>query len=243
MANTVDKVITAATNEVGYLEKETNSNLNSKTANAGDENYTKYGKWLGLNGQFWCAAFISWIFYTAYGTTVAKKLLCGAFSGACETIRSNFDKKGQYFKRGDKKPKKGDLIFFTGTRHSGANHIGIVYKVDSKKVYTIEGNTSGGSAVVDNGGGVAKKSYLLTNTRIMGYGRPEYETEPVSTYYNKYTGTSSSIVDGLIAVGEKDYSLPRRKKIAVANNVSTSSTVAMNTKLLLLLKDGKLKKA
>lgn len=42
MANTVDKVIKVAENEVGYLEKKSNSSLNSKTANAGSANYTKY---------------------------------------------------------------------------------------------------------------------------------------------------------------------------------------------------------
>ena len=41
MAN-VKKVIEIALKEVGYLEKRSNKNLNSKTANAGSNNYTKY---------------------------------------------------------------------------------------------------------------------------------------------------------------------------------------------------------
>ena len=38
----VDKVIEIATAEIGYLEKRTNNRLDSKTANAGQNNYTKY---------------------------------------------------------------------------------------------------------------------------------------------------------------------------------------------------------
>ena len=38
------KVVNIALNEVGYLEKASNSNLDSKTANAGSKNYTKYAR-------------------------------------------------------------------------------------------------------------------------------------------------------------------------------------------------------
>ena len=44
MANTVDKVIKIATAEVGYLEKKSNKNLDSKVENAGYNNYTQYGR-------------------------------------------------------------------------------------------------------------------------------------------------------------------------------------------------------
>ena len=42
MSYTVDQVIKIAKAEVGYLEKASNSMLDSKTANAGNKNYTKY---------------------------------------------------------------------------------------------------------------------------------------------------------------------------------------------------------
>ena len=38
----VDKVIEIATAEIGYLEKRTNNHIDSKTAKAGQNNYTKY---------------------------------------------------------------------------------------------------------------------------------------------------------------------------------------------------------
>lgn len=38
----VEKVMSIAASEVGYLEKYGNTDLYDKTANAGSENYTKY---------------------------------------------------------------------------------------------------------------------------------------------------------------------------------------------------------
>lgn len=176
MKNTCNKVINIALNEEGYLEKKSNSQLDSKTANAGSANYTKYGKWYGLNPDLWCAMFICWIFNEAYGETEAKKLLAGRFSAACEDIRQNFIYKKQYH---TSNPQVGDIVFFKGTRHAGANHIGIIINVSQGRIYTIEGNTSGGSYVIDNGGGVAQKNYATAYSKILGYGRPAYDSSPV----------------------------------------------------------------
>lgn len=61
-------------------------------------------------------------------------------------------------------------------------------------------------------------------------------------YYKKYAGDSMSLVDALTSIGV-DSSFNNRKKIAKANNISNySGTAAQNTKLLELLKNGKLKK-
>ena len=40
----IDKVLSIARQEIGYLEKRSNSQLDSKTANAGSNNYTKYAR-------------------------------------------------------------------------------------------------------------------------------------------------------------------------------------------------------
>ena len=243
----VEKVISVAKAEVGYLEKDSNHNLSSKTANAGSRNYTKYGSWIGANGDYWCASFLSWIFYKAFGYDKGKKLLGGTYSAACETIRNAMRTRKRYV---TSSPKAGDVIFFSGSRHSGANHIGLVYKVEGGKVYTIEGNTSGANGVIDNGGGVAKKSYAKSYSRILGYGRPDYsivnsatsaKTNSTKSYYKKYTGSSGSIIDALKAVGVKDTSLANRNKIATKNGIKNyTGTVEQNVKLLKLLKQGKL---
>ncbi len=171
-----DTAIRIAKAEKGYIEKASNKNLNSKKANPGSNNYTKYGVITGTNGDYWCASYICWVMYKLCGSskTTARKLLCGAFSAACETLRTAFVQKKRYYK----KPAAGDLVFFSGTRHSGANHIGIVTKVSGSKIYTMEGNTSNGSSVVDNGGSVCEKSYSTSHSRILGYGRPLYDPKP-----------------------------------------------------------------
>jgi hypothetical protein len=64
-----------------------------------------------------------------------------------------------------------------------------------------------------------------------------------TAYYTKYTGTSVSIVTALKSIGVTS-TLAFRKKIAAANNITPyTGTAAQNTKMLNLLKQGKLKKA
>lgn len=178
------KVIDIALAEVGYLEKATNDQLDGKTTNAGSNNYTKYARDLAVypfyNGKkygvAWCDVFVDWCFVTAYGKDVALSLTCQPINAAnncgagCKYSRDYYKNKGQLHDS----PQPGDQIFFYSKDKTSISHTGLVYKVDSKKVYTVEGNTSGSSGVVANGGGVFKKSYSLTYTRIAGYGRPKY---------------------------------------------------------------------
>lgn len=63
---------------------------------------------------------------------------------------------------------------------------------------------------------------------------------PVKAYYPKYTGTSASIVVALSSLGVTS-TLAYRKQIAKANSITNyTGTAAQNTKLLNLLKNGKL---
>ena len=173
-----------ALGEEGYLEKKSNSQLDDKTANAGRNNWTKYARDLDALGDFyngrkngydWCDTFVDWCFIKAYGRELGQKLLVqpNRSTGAGCTYSMRFYKnKGQFHLQN---PKEGDQIFFGKSR--GANessHTGLVYKVDSNYVYTIEGNTSGASGVISNGGGVCRKKYSLNSNYIVGYGRPDY---------------------------------------------------------------------
>jgi len=59
-------------------------------------------------------------------------------------------------------------------------------------------------------------------------------------YFRKYSGNSKSIVDALKSIGE-DNDFDYRKKIAIANNIKNyTGSSTQNTKLLNLLKEGKL---
>ena len=179
-----DTVIEVALNEVGYVEKASNSNLDSKTENSGSGNYTKYARDLDnisfyngpKNGYAWCDVFVDWCFYKAFGKERALELLCQPekSTGAGCGFSMNFYKSHNQFYS---KPQAGDQIFFTdGT---SIYHTGLVYKVDNSKVYTVEGNTSDVSYVDGNGGKVCKKSYPLGASCIAGYGRPKYDITTV----------------------------------------------------------------
>lgn len=175
----IDKLIAVAEEQIGYLEKKSNKDLGSKTANAGSNNYTKYNRdlkeWTGvgyINAQ-WCQAFVDWCFIKAFGVEDAKKLLY-VFTNYTPTGSDAYKKRGRYIKRGKGTPKRGDVIYFYSSSKGRIGHVGIVYKVSSKTVYTIEGNTSGASSLITNGGGVRKKSYSMSSSYIDGYGSVDY---------------------------------------------------------------------
>jgi hypothetical protein len=73
-------------------------------------------------------------------------------------------------------------------------HTGLVYAVDSNYVYTVEGNTSSDSGVIDNGGGVFKKKYERNFKRIAGYGRPDYEGKATVSVSTSTSNSSSTYV-------------------------------------------------
>jgi len=240
MAYDKQKVIDIALSEVGYLEKASRSNLDDKTANAGSGNYTKYSRDLAKypyfngtkQGAAWCAVFVAWCFVQAYGKAAALKLLCQPTKAAnnagagCRYAMNYFKAKGQFHTE----PQPGDMIFFYSKDKSSIAHTGLVYNVDNKKVYTVEGNTSGANGVIDNGGGVCKKSYSLSYARIVGYGRPDYgaqtvqaeqvqapEKKPSYTTYTVKKGDSLwKIAKKLLGSGNK------YKQIQSANGLSSA---------------------
>lgn len=86
---------------------------------------------------------------------------------------------------------------------------------------------------------------LVTKTRghtaIVVSGNPRISNK--TNFYPKYTGTSKSIVNALLSVGETNTSIKQRKKIALANGFKTySGKASENIFMLSLLKRGILKK-
>lgn len=177
----IDKVIQIAKAEIGYLEKETKTSLDSKTSNAGDENYTKYARDMDSLGAYhankqglsWCAIFVDWVLTQAFGIELAYKMIgkpMGKYGAGCTEAANYYKKIGHFYKT----PKVGDQIFFTRDGGKTSYHTGLVIGVNATTVTTIEGNTSSAAGVVENGGAVAQKSYKLSYNRIYGYGRPDY---------------------------------------------------------------------
>ena len=186
----VERVFTEAEKWVGYLEKATDYKLSSLTANAGSNNYTYFSQWYEKMGygkyqaQPWCAIFVSYVF----GNSVNNSEKVMPHFHYCPTGVNQFKAMQSFYTN---TPRKGDVIFFKNSKGL-AVHTGIVYNVDSSKVYTIEGNTSSADGVVANGGCVKKKSYAISFANILGYGRPLYNFAG-----NKYSYDST--VDNLVA--------------------------------------------
>lgn len=169
-------VLRIASNEVGYKEKETNYDLDSKTANAGDGNWTKYARDLWAadphfyqgpkNGFDWCTVFVDWCIYEASGRDAARAQAAlyytGPYGAGCGPSVSYYKQAGAWVST----PKAGDQIFFGSA--SSVRHTGLVEKVEGGKVYTIEGNS---------GNMVCRREYSLKDSSILGYGRPAYDGE------------------------------------------------------------------
>lgn len=193
----IDALIATAQAEIGYMEKKSNAQLDNKTANVGDGNYTKYWRDLkpSWNGSAWCAVWVSWCMYKTFGLETAKKLLKHENDFPyvyCPTLGARFTKYAN--------PQRGDIVIFY--RNGTFAHTGIVTKVEGDKFYTIEGNTSNGSTIIANGGEVCSKHYNNSNLPGTKFCRPDYSivksimnssstSKPSTTTYNKWVGAAT----------------------------------------------------
>ena len=179
MGYTAKQLVTIAEAEIGYHEKASNNNLDSKTANSGNKNFTKYGRDLfnagffngNKNGFDWCAQFPTWCVWKLTGKNKKKTeyILCvgGDLSAGCGFALKYYKAAGRF----DKTPKVGDQIFFKYNLNDAsytADHTGIVVRVTDSLIETIEGNS---------GSEVKRKAYQRTDKTIVGYGHPRYDAE------------------------------------------------------------------
>ncbi len=165
--NQIEDLIAVATTQIGYKEGNNSSQLAGTVAGSG--NYTKYGKWYGINPGAWCAMFVSWCANQAgISSSIIPK------HASCDVGMNYFKNQGTWgwgkYWANNKgytvyTPKRGDIIYFGNGNLSDSTHVGIVYAVDSTTVYTIEGNTKQVCAY---------RSYSLNDDYIYGYGRPKY---------------------------------------------------------------------
>ncbi len=172
---TADMILAVAESQIGYKEKASNSNLYSFTDNAGNKNFTKYAYEIDTlyptfyngkkNGYAWCDVFVDWCFIQAFGYENALRLTGQPEKslGAGCLYSMNYYKNMDRWYTSD--PQPGDQIIFRSSDYP-ASHTGIVEKADSTYVYTIEGNCS------DQ---VKRCKYKLTDSKIVGYGRPDYD--------------------------------------------------------------------
>ena len=194
-SDVVARVIRIAENEIGYKEKASNKDLDSKTANAGSANYTKYGR--DMHSIYpktmdfpaaWCDAFVDWCFYKAFGKEIAPQMLCGTFDDYTVNSANLYKKAGRWYTS----PQIGDQIFFKDS--NGICHTGLVYRVYEGKVYTVEGNKSNE---------VKYCGYALTDSKIAGYGRPKWELASKGMPVTKSVEELAyEVIDGKWGVGD-----------------------------------------
>lgn len=136
----------------------------------GSNNWSKYAEdsrlqqlygWNAQN-QPWCDLFTDEAFITCFGLQRAAAMTyqpIGAGSAACRFSAQFFKNNGAWYQL----PEVGDVIFFF--YDGDINHQGIVVKVESGIVKTVEGNSSDM---------VARRSYAIGSAQIAGYGRPKW---------------------------------------------------------------------
>ena len=165
-AQAIQAAIKIAKAEVGYLEKKSNANLDSKTANAGKGNYTKYWRDVApsYQGQPWCAGFVTWVFMKAFGKSKAQSLLKHYPYTYVPTLASKFTNYAN--------PKVGDIVMY----YNGSEfyHTGLVIAVNGDQFTTIEGNTSGSTGVQAEGEGVFQKTRYNSSLPGTKFARPDY---------------------------------------------------------------------
>lgn len=120
-----------------------------------------YWSWWGLDYRVeWCAIFVSWC---------ADQ--CGYLDAGVlpkmEGVRPYVDwfiERGQW-QGWEYEPSPGDIIFFDWESDGLADHVGIVEKVESGLIYTVEGNS--GDRCIEN-------RYYLGSAPVYGFGLPMY---------------------------------------------------------------------
>ena len=141
---TVKDPLKAAQGELGNTESPAGSNR------------TKYGKWMGMDGQPWCMSFVQYCFAMA-GYPLPYK------TGSCSDLLSWYRKnKPECIVT---TPKARDIVIYN------FGHTGILESAATGTVTVVEGNTSAGAAgSQDNGGGVFQRT--RSKTLVQAFIRP-----------------------------------------------------------------------
>ncbi len=142
-----EKLIQVAEHELSWGFAEDNAN-----------NITPYGQWYGMNGEAWCAMFVSYCADQAGLPSSEVPKFAWCVSGMMKYKLAN-----RYHKRNSGYiPKKGDIVFFYSEAEGRITHTGIVVDGDEYTVVTIEGNTAANA--------VERRTYSRNHSTIDGYG-------------------------------------------------------------------------
>lgn len=191
----VKKVIDFAASQIGY--KETGTNI-TKYAKFFDEKYPDFYN-TRKQGAEWCDIFVDYCMVMTYGYENALKLLCQpekSCGAGCSYSFDYYKKKG----RTGNTPKVGAQVFFKKSKTDKKPcHTGLVVAVDGKKVTTIEGNKSN----------MVKKCTYTTDTKIFGYGYPDYDADATQGNSEPNTATTDKPKETTTAEKPKETAKPK----------------------------------
>ena len=186
---TPQSMVQIAQSQLGVVEGPEGSN---------NGNITDYGKFMGMDGQPWCASFVSWVMDKTFNgdKTARNKALRGSPSAAVSGLWDNFKRAGAM----TNDPQPGDIVIFK----NGSSHTGLVETVNGKQISTLEGNTGSSNKFNRNGGVVARHQWTLgdgssMDKKLTGFGRPDWSATIASgsglqlyNFTGGKAGTSSS---------------------------------------------------
>lgn len=135
---TLARVLDIAELQLGYTEHPAGSNK------------TKYGAYMGLEGQPWCLSFVIWVFRKAGFSLYKETGSCTAFVAQYRKVSPSQIVTSGY--------RAGDIVFFDFSgQKKKTEHVGIVKAVSQTglTLTTIEGNTGTDSNA--NGGCVMQR--------------------------------------------------------------------------------------
>lgn len=139
---------------------------------SGDGTYNYFSEWYidgykdhpGWNQYTpWCACFLSW------AAAQQSETINGTPPSFADVDKgmTKFKDSGMWRDSGTE-PIPGDYVFFDWDGRTDPDHVGAVLCVKDGYLYTIEGNS---------GGKVAVQRYLLSDSRIVGYGVLNWKTK------------------------------------------------------------------
>lgn len=153
---TASDLLQIAAGELGVTE-------NPPKSNKVKYNTWYYGKEVSGSSYPWCMVFVQWVFNQAKVALPVKTASCGALMRAAQ-------QQGSWITSGY---QPGDVVVYDFPGGASTDHCGIVEKVESTGVVSLEGNTGSGDDA--DGGQVQRRT--RPNKYIVGAFRPDFEEE------------------------------------------------------------------
>lgn len=197
--NQAQDIANVALSQEGYHEGNSIADLGGGSSGSG--NFTEYGYWFGK--QFnWCAVFVSWC---ASQAGVPESVI--KTNSLASGLTCNFGEKKYNF--GTRAPQVGDILYIDNDSDPEADHVALVYKVDSQYIYSIEGNCSQKVYALKYNISDGSQTYKNT-TKILFYGVPNYSSGSSNGTVKKGDVNFDSAVNSADALMILEYSVGKR---------------------------------